>query len=187
MLKYENRFLETALMSYQVSTATIDDLESVSRLINDYVCQNLGMPAWAGSIASLKRDYTSGCFRMNVIHSDDQIVGFAAWTANYDLHHCVHGALFIDFYIAPAYRCRGLGAALICAIAKEITALGWSYMRGQALSGRASRLYARVGVRFGANEYNVSGKALRQLASLAGKSAREIFQGLPPQAMNHED
>ena len=59
-------------------------------------------------------------------------------------------------------------------------------MRGQALSGRSSRLYARVGVCFGTNEYNISGKALRQLANLAGKSPREILQGLPTQEMNYQ-
>lgn len=76
--------------------------------------------------------------------------------------------------------------ALICAIAHEITGLGWEFMRGSALSGRAACLYERFAVRFGTNEYNVSGKALRQLASLAGKPAREIVQGLPIVQMNYE-
>lgn len=173
-------------MSYKVTTAKIDELDRVGQLINDYVRQNLNMSSWQGSIETLKRDYASGCFHMHVVYSDEQLVGFAAWTANYDLHHCTHGAVFIDFYIDSAYRCQGLGAALICAIADEIVHRGWTYMRGQAISGRASRLYERVGIRFGANEYNVSGKALRQLASLAGKSAREIFKGLPTKEMNHQ-
>ncbi|ASC70992.1 hypothetical protein XM38_019410 [Halomicronema hongdechloris C2206] len=94
--------------------------------------------------------------------------------------------MLLDMYVVPAYRCQGLGAALICAIAAEITGLGWAYMRGQALSGPAARLYGRVGVRFGTNEYNVSGQALRQLASLAGKSGRDILRGLPTQAMNYQ-
>ncbi len=76
--------------------------------------------------------------------------------------------------------------ALICAIAHEITGLGWEFMRGSALSGRAARLYERFAVRFGTNEYNVSGKALRRLASLAGKPAREMVQGLPTVEMNYE-
>jgi GNAT superfamily N-acetyltransferase len=121
---------------------------------------------------------------MTVIHTNEKLVGFAAWTPSYDLHHCVHGALFIDLYVDPAYRCRGLG--MICAIANEITCLGWEFMRGQALSGRAAQLYERFAVKFGTNEYNVSGKALQQLASLAGKSAREILQGLPTREMNYE-
>jgi GNAT superfamily N-acetyltransferase len=174
-------------MSYTVSTSTVDDLEGVGQLINDYVRQNLNMPRWPCSVETLKRDYTSGCFRMNVVYSDEQLVGFAAWTSSYDLHHCVHGAVFLDFYVEPAYRCRGLGAALLCGIAQEITRLGYTFMRGSALSGRASRLYKRVGVQFGANEYNVSGRALRQLASLAGLSAREIVRGLPTQEMNYQD
>jgi len=82
--------------------------------------------------------------------------------------------------------CRGLGVALICAIAHEITCLGWEFMRGSALSGRTARLYERFAVRFGTNEYNVSGKALRQLASLVGKPEREIVYGLPTVAMNYE-
>lgn len=173
-------------MPYKVSTATVDELDNVGQLINDYVRDNLNMPQWPCSIETLKRDYTSGCFRLNVVYTHEQLVGFAAWIPNYDLHHCTHGAVFIDFYVVPAYRCQGLGAALLCAIAFEITSLGYTFMRGSALSQRASRLYERVGVRFGANEYNVSGKALRQLASLAGKSSREIFQGLPTKEMNYQ-
>ena len=173
-------------MSYVASTATIDDLDHVAKLIDDYVRQNLNMSSCPCLIATFKRDYASGCFRMTVIHVNENLVGFAAWIPSYDLHHCVHGALFIDLYIDPAYRCRGLGVALICAIAHEITRLGWEFMRGSALSGRAARLYKRSAVRFGTNEYNVSGKALRQLASLAGKPAREIVRGLPTVAMNYE-
>jgi GNAT superfamily N-acetyltransferase len=173
-------------MSYTTSTAAINDLDHVAALMDDYVRQNLNMPSWPCSIATFKRDYTSGCFRMTIIHSNEKLVGFAAWQPCYDLHHCVHGAQFIDLYVAPAYRCRGLGMALICAIAAEITRLGWEFMRGSALSGRAARLYERFAVRFGTNEYNVSGKALRQLAGLSGKSIREIVQGLPTVEMNHE-
>ena len=174
-------------MPYKVSTAKTNELDCVGQLINNYVRQNLNMSSWQGSIETLKRDYASGCFRMNVVYSNEQLVGFAAWTANYDLHHCTHGAVFLDFYVDSTYRCQGLGAALICAIADEITHLGWTFMRGQAISGRASRLYERVGICFGTNEYNVSGKALRQLASLAGKSAREIFKGLPTKEMNYQN
>jgi len=145
-------------MSYHISTATVDDLSHVAVLMDDYVCQNLNMPSWPCSIATFKRDYTSGCFRMTVIRSKRKLVGFAAWQPCYDLHHCVHGAQFIDLYVDPAYRCRGLGMALICAIAAEITRLGWEFMRGSALSGEATRLYERFAVRFGTNEYNVSGK-----------------------------
>ncbi|MBD2089448.1 GNAT family N-acetyltransferase [Microcoleus sp. FACHB-1515] len=177
-------------MPYKISTATIDELEIVAQLMSDYVRQNLNMAAWPCSVEIFKRDYSSGCFRMTVIYSVDRncdrLVGFAAWMPSYDLHHCVHGASFIDFYVAPAYRGRGLAAALLCEIAAEITRLGWDFMRGSAMTGRASRLYARVGVCFGSNEYNVSGKALRQLASLAGLPAREIVRGLPTKEMNYE-
>jgi len=173
-------------MTYRTATATVAELAPVARLLDDYVRQHLNMAAWPGSLDTFKRDYASGCFNMIVLYRQETIVGFAAWTRSYDLHHCVHGALLLDMYIAPAYRCQGLGAALICAIAAEITRLGWTYMRGQALSGPAARLYGRVGIRFGANEYNVSGQALRQLASLVGQPARDILRGLPTQAMNHQ-
>jgi hypothetical protein len=35
--------------------------------------------------------------------------------------------------------------------------------------------------------YNLSGKALSQLASLAGKSPREMVRGLPTREMNYEN
>ncbi|MGJ3245836.1 MAG: N-acetyltransferase family protein [Elainellaceae cyanobacterium] len=172
-------------MPYVISTAKIEELDRVEHLINDYVRQSLNMTAWPCSIQTLKRDYTAEYFQMKVVYSDGQLVGFAAWTPSYDLHHCVRGAMFIDLYIDPAYRCRGLAVMLICAIAAEITPMGWSYMRGQALSGQASRLYDKVAVRFGANEYNISGQALRELATLAGKPIRDIVRGLPKKEMNY--
>jgi GNAT superfamily N-acetyltransferase len=174
-------------MPYKVSTATVDELEQVARLMDDYVRQNLNMNAWPCSLEAFKRDYTSGCFRMTVVYTDDRLVGFAAWIPSYDLHHCVHGVVFLDFYVDPAHRCRGLAAALVCDIAAEAVRYGWAYLRGSAISDRASRLYDRVGICFGTNEYNVSGKALRQLASLSGKSAREILQQLPTKEMNYQD
>lgn len=173
-------------MPYQTSTATINDLDQVAQLIDDYVRQSLDMSAWPCSLATFKRDYASGCFRMTVIHSDEKLAGFAAWLPSYDLHHCAHGTVCIDMYVDPAYRCRGLGVALSCAIAAEITNLGWGYMRGTALQGSAARLYERFSVRFGTNEYNVSGKALKQLAGLAGKSSREMLRGLPTKEMNYQ-
>lgn len=174
-------------MVYRAAAATVNELERVAQLMDDYVRQNLNMPAWSCPIETLKRDYMSGCFRLTVIYWGAQLVGFAAWTPSYDLHHCVHGAVFLDFYVDPAYRCRGLGAALICDVAAEAVRYGWEFLRGSALSGRAARLYARVGICFGTNEYNVSGKALRQLASLAGRSPREMLRQLPTKEMNHED
>jgi hypothetical protein len=36
------------------------------------------------------------------------------------------------------------------------------------------------------NEYNVSGKALKQLSSLASQSPREMLRGLPTQDMNYQ-
>ncbi|NEO92021.1 MAG: hypothetical protein F6K56_17955 [Moorea sp. SIO3G5] len=36
----------------------------------------------------------------------------------------------IDLYVDPAYRCRSLGAALICAIANEMTCINWTVMGG---------------------------------------------------------
>lgn len=38
-------------MSYVVSTATIDDLDHVAKLIDDYVRQNLNLSSWTCSIA----------------------------------------------------------------------------------------------------------------------------------------
>jgi hypothetical protein len=43
-------------MSYAVSTATVDDLDQVAQLIDDYVRQNLNLPAWPCAIAQHLRD-----------------------------------------------------------------------------------------------------------------------------------
>ncbi|ASC70993.1 hypothetical protein XM38_019420 [Halomicronema hongdechloris C2206] len=67
-------------MTYRTSTATSADLAQVARLLDDYVRQHLNMAAWPGSLDTFKRDYASGCFRLIVLHRDDTLAGFAAWT-----------------------------------------------------------------------------------------------------------
>lgn len=173
-------------MPYRTAPASLADLDQVAQLIDDYVRQNLGMAAWPCSRELFKRDYTSGCFSMTVVYVESNLVGFAAWESTYDLHHCTHGAMVIDMYVDPAHRGRGLGPALVCAIAAQILPIGYTFLRGTGLSGRASRLYERCAVRFGTSEYNVSGQALRRLASLAGKSPREMLAGMPTVEMNYQ-
>ena len=101
-------------------------------------------------------------------------VGFAAWLPHYDLHHCAHGAECIDIVTLILLTAGGVWEWLCC-VRSRLTSQPWGgpTYEEQPLSGRASRLYARVGVCFGTNEYNLSGKGLRQLAGLAGKAPRE--------------
>ena len=123
------------------------------------------MPSWPAPSPPSNATTPAAASRMTVIHCDQKNwSGLPPGYLTYDLHHCAHARNVSICTLILLYRCRGLGVALLCAISADITTLGWTHLRGTALSGRASRLYARVGVCFGTNEYNLSGKALRQLA-----------------------
>ncbi|MEO1210027.1 MAG: GNAT family N-acetyltransferase [Cyanobacteria bacterium J06638_20] len=174
-------------MTYQLAIATADDLEPLTVLIQSYVQNHLDMKQWGGTLGQLQQDHAAGYLAIMLVRCNGRLVGFGAWETIYDLHHCARGATVMDLYVDPPFRCRGLGVALIAGIAAEILKQGKGFLRGEAIPGSAARLYERVAVRFGSNTYNLSGKALSQLASLAGKSPREMVRGLPTREMNYEN
>lgn len=76
-------------MSHTISTTIIDDLDHVAVSIDD-----LRTP-WSCLITTFKCNYANDCFRMAAAHTNEKLVGFAAWVPSYTLHHCVYGVLFI--------------------------------------------------------------------------------------------
>ncbi len=143
--------------------------------------------SWHGSAEALRRDALG---QQSTVHlataADGQLLGFLAWTASYDLHHCVSGAEVMDLYVIPQWRGQGVALILGCAAAAEILRSGGRYMKGTVVEkGSAGQLYRRFGV-CDASGCTVAGRALRRLAELAGRSAREIAQRLPERSWNYE-
>lgn len=143
---------------------------------------------WHGSAAALERDAFGARCRMLVAAAPDgALIGFIAWMASYDLHHCVPGAEVPDLYIAPGWRSRGVAPALGCAVAAEVLREGGLYLKGSAVeSGTGRRLYGRFMVCGAAGDCIVGGRAFRRLAELAGRTPREMVRGLPERAWNYE-
>jgi ribosomal protein S18 acetylase RimI-like enzyme len=93
----------------------------------------------------------------------------------------------LDLYVSPASRGRGVAPALVCTVAAEILRRGGTYVKGQAVNNRAAqRLYARFAMCFPGADCIVGGRAFRQLAALAGHSARVAARSLPEKSWNYE-
>ncbi len=97
------------------------------------------------------------------------------------------GGVIVDLYVCPSYRSRGVAVLLATELAAEIQKSGGTHLKGGAVeSPVVHRLYKRIAMRLGENEYYVSGRAFRHLANLSGKGLREIAKNLPETAWNSE-
>ncbi|MCA9710833.1 MAG: GNAT family N-acetyltransferase [Myxococcales bacterium] len=117
-----------------------------------------------------------------------ELRGAAAWRPGYDVHHFVRGVDLLDLYVCPAHRGRGVAVQLLAHVAARGRDEGAEYMRGglAATGGPAERLYDRTCVFFEGRTANLSARAFRHLASLAGADARTLCRSLPERAWNHE-
>ncbi len=119
--------------------------------------------------------------------SSREVVAFLAWTSSYDLHWCMKGGVIVDLFVCPQHRSRGVAVLLATDLARQIQERGGTHLKGGAVeSPIVHRLYRRIAMRLSDNEYYVSGRAFRHLASLSGKSLREIVKNLPETAWNYE-
>lgn len=79
--------------------------------------------------------------------------GAAAGLVHYILHpvtgHLHDAAYMQDLYVAPAKRGRGIGRALVEALAAQGRAAGWArlYWLAEAANPEAQALYKKIGVR----------------------------------------
>jgi ribosomal protein S18 acetylase RimI-like enzyme len=86
----------------------------------------------------------------------------------------------LDLFVLPRWRSRGIGRALVTAVAREalrrrLTCLGWG-VRGS--NTRAKRFYRRLGATIGdARVASLSGRALVTLAGLPGRFALGLPRG----------
>jgi GNAT superfamily N-acetyltransferase len=172
---------------FQVRPAGEADVPALARLLGAYLPETYDAP-WHGSAEALRRDVLEGRCRMHVaVAADGRVIGFLAWIPSYDLHHCTSGGEGIDLYVVPEARGRGVAPALLCAVAREIERGGGKYLKGgPAAYGSAGRLYRRFAVCHPSEECYVSGRALRRLAELAGRSTRELLRSLPDRSWNYE-
>ena len=165
--------------AYKIRLATSKDAAGLRLMLEAYLPENYGSK-WNGTVEALESDLEKGVLRIVVAERERKIVGFLAYVDTYDLHWCVTGADVIDFYVRPDQR--GLGAAihLVTWVANEISHRGGLFIKSNPVENPAvRRLYERVALFQPSGEAYISGRALRELASLSGKAIREIVRNLP--------
>ena len=153
----------------------------------DYMREAYG-DAWHGSPEALLRDGFGAAFEMQVVElAGGTVGGLAAWRRTYDLHHCTCGGEIVDMFVLPALRGKGVGPALVCAVAAEVLRAGGVFLRGQSVEEPSvRRLYDRVAVGSAVTEFTIAGRALRTLAELAGSPPLSMARGLPDKSWNYE-
>lgn len=176
-------------MGIEVRCPTIDEAAELAEVIADYVREHYPRHR------IMDRDEVAGALfgpermqRPLVALEGGRIVGFACWRRHYLLHWGKRGGGVDDLYVAPSARGRGIAAMLIAAASAAIRDDGGSYIQTGSYDRAAATgaLYERVGVGHDSAECYVSGRAFRAIADLAGATAREIVERLPPKEWNFE-
>jgi len=170
---------------FSVRLATESDTNAVAALLTEYVRSELHAD-WFGSAERLREDGFGSRFDLLLAHAtSEDLIGFAAFAPDYDLHVCVRGARILDLYVRSQWRGRGVAALLLTHAAREIMRRGGHYMKGAAQPNAAIiNFYGRCAVPFHGPEFTLSAKAFRHFASLAGSDPRHIARNLPQKQWN---
>ena len=107
-------------------------------------------------------------FRVFVAAAGGRVVGYASFVAGYNTDIASRELWMLDLFVLPAWRSRGIGRALVGAVARETVRRGlgcleWG-VRGS--NTRARRFYGRMGARIGhARIASLVGRHLSLLAA----------------------
>jgi GNAT superfamily N-acetyltransferase len=112
------------------------------------------------------------------------VIGFGAWRKTYDLFWSVYGGEGIGLYVIPSHRGRGVAVCIVAAMCEEIREHGGHFLQASYVPDLGP-LYERVGVGRPERACHVSARAFEVLASLSGRSARDIVRALPNKTLNH--
>lgn len=120
------------------------DAEAVTRLAHDLSVAEGGRPA-RFTAERFRRDGfgANARFKAMVAELDGEIVGYAVYYPGYDTDTATPGVYLADLYVDQAARRRGVGRALISAVAAECRAEGGRWMFWSVLrrNRRARRFY----------------------------------------------
>lgn len=106
-------------------------------------------------------------FRAFVAELDGRLVGYASFATTYNTDIAARELWMHDLYVIPRARSRGIGAALVSAVAHEavrrrLGRVGWGV---RSTNARAVRFYRRLGARIGQTRTVVLvGRPLARLA-----------------------
>ncbi len=172
---------------FKIRVSLKSDAAALVALIGAQIRESFDRP-WGGTREVLERDGFGLEFETLVAEDrHHSLIGFASWRPSYDLHHCVSGAELMVLYVQPEHRGVGIAAALIAGVAEATKERGGSYLRGTALPDPIlERFYSRCARSFPGTNFNVAGRAFRELAELSGKPPRVIASKLPDVTWNEE-
>lgn len=112
-----------------------------------------GLSPHAFTPAIIRRDAFGprAAFRVFVAAVDGRLVGYASFLPGYNTDIALAELWMLDLFVVPSERGRGIGRALVRAVAREtvrrrLTCLEWG-VRGR--NTRARRFYRRLGARIG--------------------------------------
>lgn len=163
-----------------VRPATPEDVATLHRFIRELAEFEREPDAVTATEAQLSRALFAGAdtpsgrpaLYAHVAEADGEIVGMAIWFLNYSTWTGNHGIYLEDLYVAPAYRSRGVGGALMAELAAIAVEQGYDRFQWWVLDWNAAAIdvYRRLGA-VAMDEWTVhrlSGDALRDLAARRG-------------------
>ncbi len=151
--------------------ATEDDVETILELIHELARYEREPDVVTATAEDLRRDGFGERPRFHVLLAEwrGRVAGFAFYFFNYSTWQGRAGLYLEDLFVRPEHRGRGLGKALLVALAREAVARGCGRFQWQVLDWNkpAIDFYEQLGARPLAEWINmrVSGDALAALAA----------------------
>jgi ribosomal protein S18 acetylase RimI-like enzyme len=158
-------------MAVTIREATADDAATLVRLVHEFEREE-GKSSARLTVADVLAQGFGDRPRFRVLLAGDpgRTLGYAMFYPSYDSEHAARGLYLQDLFVVPAARGRGVGRALMAAVARACQADGGCYLFWNALeANHAGRAFYR---RIGAREEEVvtlslQPDALRRLAAKA--------------------
>lgn len=107
-------------------------------------------------------------FRALVAEASGRVVGYASFVVGYNTDVAARELWMHDLFVLPSWRSRGVGRALITAVAREAVRRGLACLEWGVRDSnrRAIRFYRRLGAKLGhARIVSLRGRALAALSA----------------------
>jgi ribosomal protein S18 acetylase RimI-like enzyme len=159
----------------QVTTATIrrarpGDAAVIARMANA-LNRHEALSSRAFTAAVVRRDAFGRRRAFSVLVADvgGRVVGYASYVAGYNTDVAARELWMHDLFVQPTWRGRGVGRALVTAVAREAARRGFACLAWavRATNARAIRFYRRLGARVGH----------ARIAALRGRALASVVAG----------
>jgi ribosomal protein S18 acetylase RimI-like enzyme len=152
-----------------VRRARPDDAAAIARMANA-LNRHEALSPHAFTAAIVRRDAFGRrrAFRVLVAEAGRRVVGYASFVVGYNTDVAAREVWMHDLFVLPAWRSRGVGRALVTAVAREavrrrLACLGWGVRDSNR---RAIRFYRRLGAHVGhARIVSLRGRGLSSLSA----------------------